>query len=61
MALSPSARLDGGFHYEHHSHPDTDFGLLGFMDVLCATIPAVRLTRVPVNCRTLLLVFPKEM
>jgi hypothetical protein len=39
LAVSPSARLDGGLHYEHHSHPDTNFGfLLGFMDVLCGAM-----------------------
>ena len=31
-------RLDGGFHYEHHSHPDTNFGFLGSMDVFCGTM-----------------------
>jgi hypothetical protein len=31
-------RLDGGFHYEHHSHPDANFGCLGFMDVFCGTM-----------------------
>ena len=30
--------LDGGFHYEHHNHPDCNFGFLGFMDVLCGTM-----------------------
>lgn len=27
-----------GFHYEHHNHPDTNFGFLGFMDVFCGTM-----------------------
>ena len=37
-AHDSDGRLDGGFHYEHHNHPDTNFGFLGFMDVLCGTM-----------------------
>lgn len=37
-AHDSDGRLDGGFHYEHHHHPDTNFGFLGFMDILCGTM-----------------------
>jgi sterol desaturase/sphingolipid hydroxylase (fatty acid hydroxylase superfamily) len=30
--------LDKGAHYEHHSHPQTNFGFLGFMDILMQTV-----------------------
>lgn len=30
--------LDHGAHYEHHNHPDTNFGFLGVMDVLHQTV-----------------------
>jgi hypothetical protein len=38
LAHDSDGRLDGGFHYEHHNHPDTNLGFLGFMDVLCDTM-----------------------
>jgi lathosterol oxidase len=30
--------LDKGAHYEHHSHPHTNFGFLGFADVIGQTV-----------------------
>jgi sterol desaturase/sphingolipid hydroxylase (fatty acid hydroxylase superfamily) len=37
VAHDSEGRLDGGFHYEHHNHPNCNYGFLGFADVLCGT------------------------